>query len=95
MENEEIKVPHIEIKASPTRAKVFIDGNEIHGVKKFTLSADAGRMNTEEVPVQFTMELIASELTVDASLMPSLPEYYKGYFEPVKNPTPEDNSEEK
>ena len=42
MENEEIKVPHIEIKASPTRAKVFIDGNEIHGVKKFTLSADAG-----------------------------------------------------
>ena len=42
MENEEIKVPHIEIKVSPTRAKVFIDGNEIHGVKKFTLSADAG-----------------------------------------------------
>ena len=42
MENEKIKVPHIEIKASPTRAKVFIDGNEIHGVQKFTLSADAG-----------------------------------------------------
>ena len=92
MKTAKEKIPHIEIKATPGFAHVFIDGTEIHGVRGFSLTADVNRDSSDEHRVQFSMVLNADDVSVDALLLPALPDAYRQWYKPnINYPTPEES----
>ena len=67
--------PKIRIKTAGIKAKIFIDGVEIKGVRGYQLKHTAGGLPILEV------DLKAVDIEIDGDIIPTLPEIYKGFYE--------------
>lgn len=68
-------VPHIEIKIDGVNTKMLIDGKELKGVRSYCLSHDS----ETKVPV-LKINLLATDLSLDANMIPTLPEAYQEHY---------------
>lgn len=67
--------PEIVIKTvGGSGAKVYIDGNELYGVKGYSLTHKAG-----ELP-QLTLNMKATNVTVETQVLPALPPPYDSFY---------------
>jgi hypothetical protein len=57
--------------------RVFIDGKEIHGIRKMSFERDATAQ--DKVPV-LKLDVIAANMTVDFPGVPELPDVLKPYY---------------
>lgn len=57
--------------------RVFIDGHEIHGIRKLSFERDAAAQ--DKVPV-LRLDLMAADMTVDFPGVPELPDVLKPYY---------------
>ena len=69
--------PKIEIESHGTKAKIKVDGIEVHGVRRYALVHEAGK-----VPM-LKLDLIAVDVTVDGKqVLPYLPDVFKSFYVP-------------
>ena len=74
-------MPEIKImQDGPCVTRVFIDGQEIHGIRKMSFERDATQ---SEIPI-LKLDLVATNLTVDSPMLLELPDVYKGWYEKKK-----------
>lgn len=67
--------PEIVIKTiGGDRAKVYVDGQELNGVKGYSLTHKAG-----ELP-QLTLDMKATNITVETQVLPALPPPYDSFY---------------
>ena len=71
-----MRIPKIKIETTGIITRIFVDGQELKGVRaiEFKHSADTNRN-----PV-LSIDLIASDMEIDAVLVPELPEIYKPFY---------------
>ena len=67
--------PKIKIKNEGVGTKIVVDGQELRGVRGFSLSQKGG-----EFPV-LTLDLIACDMTVDTACIPALPDVFSAWYE--------------
>jgi len=65
----------IEIRTDGAFSKVFIDGNEVRGVRSYSLAHKAG-----ELP-SLQLDLTALDVTVDGVMGPMLPTIFQPFYE--------------
>lgn len=70
------RYPKLEIKIDGTRSRIFSDGVEINGVRKYTLEHSS---ESRDVPV-LHLDLIATQCTVSGNYLPALPEVYAEHY---------------
>lgn len=68
--------PKLEIKIEGTRARIYSDGKEVKGVRKYVLEHSA---TSHDVPI-LHLDLIADNCTVSGNYLPDLPEIYKEHY---------------
>lgn len=73
-----MKVPHIEIKTKGCKTEVFVDGEKMHGVRKVSFGHQAG------IAPILHIDLIATDMEVDAYTIPALPEIFQPFYEEKK-----------
>ena len=73
-----MKIPHIEIKQEGVLTNVFIDGQKITGLRKISFQHESGN----SAPV-VQMEFLATDMSIDASVIPELPEIFKGFYKQI------------
>lgn len=67
--------PKIMIKTQGgTVSRVFVNGSELEGVKGYQLTHRAG-----QIP-QLSLDMKATDLTVEEEALPALPHPYKGHY---------------
>lgn len=79
---EDFKLPHIKIKLHGIFTDVFIDGQEVNGVKSFELKQKSGDTpQPEETPPELRLTL-TSEMnrTLNTLWLLELPDIYKGFY---------------
>lgn len=74
-------IPHILIKTSGNKAKIFVDGEELKGVRRVKFEKTG--LGT---PI-LNIDLIATDMTIDSYLIPELPEVFRGFYRPIEEPT--------
>lgn len=79
----EMANPHIEVKTDGCQAKIFINGERIDGVKGVSFEHKAGA-----IPI-LHIDLLATDMTIDAVTIPILPEIYQPFYE-LKKPSEDD-----
>ena len=84
-EVRKIKAPHIEIKTNNCRTEVFVDGEKLDGVRKVSFERKAGT-----API-LHIDLIATDMTIDAVMIPILPEVFRPFYE-SKKPSEDDSN---
>lgn len=72
-------IPKIEIKQEGTLTKVFMDGEQIHGVRGIHYE----NMGATERPI-LRLDIIAADMTLDCPVIPNLPDIYKPFYEMKK-----------
>ena len=75
--NERIRPPHIVIKTDWVSTEIFVNGKRLERVKKVSFSKDGMNM-----PV-LSIDLVATDVTIDSNVIPELPEVFRGYYEPT------------
>ncbi len=70
-------MPHVVIQTEGVRGKVFVDGNEIKGIRSVSFHLSS----INECPVVH-FEMIATDLTIDAKKVSlELPDVYKPFYQ--------------
>lgn len=82
LESEECKeviprIPEIVIKTDGTISELFVDGKKLEGVTNYYFTHDKRENNT--LP-KLLIELKATNITLDAKMLPTLPEPFSGHF---------------
>lgn len=71
---------NIKIEANGTFGKIFVDGQEVRGVRKasYELSID------NKAPV-LKLELVATDMTIDSNgVIPELPDVFKPFYKRIE-----------
>ncbi len=70
------RVPHIKITTGNNccSTEVFIDGKKVKGVRKVSFCKKAGTIPTLQ------MELLATDMEIDAEVIPALPEVFRPFY---------------
>ena len=69
-----MKKPKILIKTDGIRAKVYVDGKELHGVKAYKFTH-----NAVEGPT-LHLSMVGTDVTLEALVIPALPEIYRNFY---------------
>lgn len=69
----------IQINTKGIKAKIFIDGEELKGVRGYTIEHNAGG-----IPI-LKLNLSAKDLELDGDFIPALPEVYRAFYEERAN----------
>lgn len=72
--------PHIEIKQNGMLTEIFVDGRKINGVRKVSFEYSCDNL----LPV-LKLDLLATDMAVDATLVPELPEVFKPFYKKVQD----------
>ena len=71
---------HIEIKTHGIYGIVFVDGKEVHDVRKVSYEPSAD----EKAPI-VKMELLATDVAIDAKgVIPELPDVFKPFYKRIE-----------
>lgn len=71
---------HIEIRVNGTFGQVFVDGQEVHGVRKVSFELEV----KTKCPI-VKLELVATDMTIDGSgIVPELPDLFKPFYRKVE-----------
>ena len=76
MEQNMLPLPKVRIENKGSVTKVYIDEEEMNGVKSVSFSHDRG---TSDPPV-LRMELLAERISIDTAQMFDLPEAYHPFY---------------
>lgn len=70
------KVPHIKITTGNNccSTEIFIDGKKVKGVRKVSFCKTAGTL-----PI-LQLDLLATDMEIDAAMIPALPEIFKPFY---------------
>ena len=74
------EVPHILIKSDGCFSDIYVDGKKIEGVRKISFLHETGVNNN--IPI-ISVEFPARDVVLDCRLAPSLPDFYKPFYEPI------------
>lgn len=70
--------PKFEISTDGVITTIKCDGKVVKGVRAFALSQKAG-----EIPI-LTLDLNATDLSVDGTMLPELPEVFRPFYEEIR-----------
>lgn len=79
-----INPPKIEIKTDGTKTVVTINGEEINKVRGVLFKQEPG-----DVPV-VQIDILAIDMTIDADVIPALPDVFKPFYKPITEEEPDD-----
>lgn len=77
----------VEIKQDGCITHIILDGKDIsHMVRAFSFGQDVGK--AEDCPI-LRLDIVATDLTVDSTCFPALPEIFKPYYVEKKKAAPD------
>jgi len=79
-------VPRIEVKTKGLNSRVYVNGQELHGVRTVHFTHEAGKL-----PVM-SVDYVAADLYLDGEFVPTLPHPFDKWYEHKKTPPCDDEA---